>query len=225
MRLLALDTATRSCSVAVTDGEELRAEVTSVSRSTHSRHLMRMVTMALELSGMTLADMDGFVAGRGPGSFTGLRIGVATVKGLCQATGRPLAGVSNLEALAAQAPAESGRIRALMDARRGEVYCCSYEWIDGRMRQAAPEDVLPPEAAAEDIHGPCLLVGDGARLYADRIRTVVGDSARFASPETDWVRAATLAFLGRRRLLAGEADDPARFVPRYIRKSDARMPA
>ncbi len=224
MKLLAVDTATESCSVALTEGEDLRAEITSVSRETHSRHLMEAIQRAMEMTGWSLGDLDGFVAARGPGSFTGLRIGISTVKGLCTALGKPLVGISNLEGLARQAPFRDGAVCVWIDARRGEVYCCRYRCEGGGIRKETPEDALPPPAALSAMDGPCLFIGNGAALYRQVIQKTLGDAARFAPPETHVLRASTLAFMGLERLAKNDADDPVRFVPHYIRKSDARLP-
>lgn len=224
MKLLAVDTATESCSVALTEGADLRAEITSVSRQTHSRHLMAMVCNALEIADWALADLDGFVAARGPGSFTGLRIGISTVKGLCTALGKPVAGISNLAGLARQAPVRDGAVCAMIDARRNEVYCCRYRYENGVLRKETPEDALPPAAALSAVVGPCLFIGNGSVLYRRVIEETLGPQAHFPPPETHVLRASTLAFMGLERLMKNDADDPVRFVPHYIRKSDARLP-
>ncbi len=224
MKLLAVDTATESLGVALTEGETLRAEITAVSRQTHSRHLMETIQRALDMAGWSLGDLDGFVAARGPGSFTGLRIGISTLKGLCTAVGKPLAGISNLEGLARQAPVRDGAVRAWIDARRNEVFCCRYRCEDGILRKETPEDALPPAAALSAMDGPCLFIGNGAALYRQVIREALGDKARFAPPEAHVLRASTLAFMGLERLAKNDSDDPVRFAPHYIRKSDARLP-
>jgi len=224
MKLLAVDTATESCGVALTEGETLRAEITAVSRQTHSRRLMETIHQALDMAGWSLNDLDGFVAARGPGGFTGLRIGISTVKGLCTAVERPLVGISNLEGLARQVPLRDGAVCAWIDARRSEVFCCRYRYEDGILRKETPEDALPPAAALSAMDAPCLFIGNGAALYRQVIREALGDLARFAPPETHVLRASTLAFMGLERLVKNDADDPVRFAPHYIRKSDARLP-
>lgn len=224
MKVLAVDTATESCSVALIEGETLRSEMTAVSRKTHSRHLMEMIQAVLETAGRTLDDLDGFVAARGPGSFTGLRIGISTVKGLCMATGKPLVGVSNLEGLARQAPTRTGDVCPWIDARRKEVYCCRYRYVDGGFRKMMPEDAMAPAMALSAIDAPCLFIGNGATLYQQVIAESLMDRAVFAPPEANILRAATLAFIGMERLMKQDVDDPVRFVPHYIRKSDARLP-
>ena len=103
MRILAVDTATKSCSVAVTEKGFLAAELTTVSAQTHSKHLLKMIHSVINTAGITISDVDGFAVTIGPGSFTGLRIGISSVKGLAVALDKPVVGVSSLDALAQQA--------------------------------------------------------------------------------------------------------------------------
>ena len=131
MIILAIDTASRSCSVAVVDGDGIMAEINDASGETHSRHLMAMVDQAVAMSVKRIGAIEGYAVTRGPGSFTGLRIGISAAKGLAEAAGRPLAGVSSLEALAWQVAQSDAIILPMLDARRKEVYAARYicrEW-------------------------------------------------------------------------------------------------
>ena len=121
MRVLAVDTATYSCSVAITDGDRLLSETTLVSGETHSRHLASLIEALTQTAGLSLEQMEGFAVSRGPGSFTGLRIGISTVKGLAVAGNRPMVGVSTLAALAWQVGPTDHLICPMIDARRDEV--------------------------------------------------------------------------------------------------------
>ena len=102
MKILAVDTATKSCSVAIVDKDTLLAEVSITSKQTHSRHLMEMVNRAMGMSGLNISGLDGLAVTIGPGSFTGLRIGISSVKGLAMASGKPVVGISSLDVLAMQ---------------------------------------------------------------------------------------------------------------------------
>jgi len=120
VKLLAVDTSTRACSVAVVDQDRLACEITTGPTGTHSTHLMRLIRTALALAETELHGLDGLAVCVGPGSFTGLRIGVSTVKGLAFATAKPVAGVSSLEALAQPCLPWPHLICALLDARKGD---------------------------------------------------------------------------------------------------------
>ncbi|GBC59618.1 tRNA (adenosine(37)-N6)-threonylcarbamoyltransfe rase complex dimerization subunit type 1 TsaB [Desulfonema ishimotonii] len=222
-RILAVDTATRSCSVAVTESEGVLAEMTVVRRQTHSRHLMEMIHAVLSAAGLGVGDLDALAVTRGPGSFTGLRIGISTVKGLALAACKPLIGISTLEALAAGLCFSSDPICPVLDARKGEVYIARYRYAGGKLTQEKTARALSPDAAVSGIASPHLFVGNGALLYREQITARLGELARFAAPAHHIIRAEMVARLARVRLIRGEADPLATFAPRYIRKSDAEL--
>jgi tRNA threonylcarbamoyladenosine biosynthesis protein TsaB len=223
LRILAVDTASRSCSVAVRIGERLAAETAVVSGRTHSVHLQRMIRETLALAELDLAQLDGLAVAVGPGSFTGLRIGISTVQGLAVAVGKPCAGVSSLEALAWAGRPWPHAICALMDARKGEVYAGIYRDCRGRLEPTAPERVAPIEDVLKPMGAPHLFVGDGAECHRERIRAVLGELAVFAPPERGFARAGAVARLAQPLLAAGQGVDPARLLPRYLRQSDAEL--
>ncbi len=224
LRILAVDTATRCCSVAVQVGGRLVAETAVLSDRTHSEHLMGMIQAVLKSANLTVQAIDGMAVSIGPGSFTGLRIGISTVKGLALAGDKPCVGVSSLEALAGACLPWPQSIWALMDARKGEVYAGRYREHGGRLEQLTPEQVLPLEDVLRTIDSPHLFIGDGAERYQERIRSVLGDRAEFVPPERNFPRAGTLARLAQPRL-AGRvrAFDANLLVPHYLRQSDAEL--
>jgi len=223
MKILALDTATPSCSVAVTDADTLLAEFTVTAGQSHSRHVMTLIRQAIEWSGLSLGALDGFAVSRGPGTFTGLRIGISSVKGLAAASGKPVVGVSSLKALALQAASGSRLICPLLDARKGEVYFGCYRLTGGVLTRQGEEGVLPPEKVSGVIDGPCIFVGPGASLYRDVITKTLGESAGFAPAIHNTIRASSLAWLARNRLEKADVEDVEQFAPVYIRKSDAEL--
>jgi tRNA threonylcarbamoyladenosine biosynthesis protein TsaB len=226
MRILAVDTSTRSCSVAVVNRSDLLAEVTSGNGQTHSRHLMAMIHSALELAGLNLSMTDGLAFTCGPGSFTGLRIGISTILGLATATRKPIVGISGLDALAMQAAAPDMMICPLIDGRRNEVYCARYRWVNGELIKEAAEQVLSPELAIAGLNNaPALFTGNGAQLYQVLIRERLGDCARFAMNSQNTLRASTVAWISMKRFEKGDVDDIFRFEPMYIRRPDAKIPA
>ena len=223
MKILAVDTSTLSCSVAVVDRHSLLSEATIVREQTHSKHLMELIDAVLGFSGLKLADIDGLAVTRGPGTFTGLRIGVSSVKGLALATAKPLVGVSSLEALAMQCAGSEYLVCPLIDARKGEVYFSRYRFKEGIFKREVQEKVLPPAQAVSDIQEPCLLVGSGAVLYHDDLIEALGETAFFAQPGQNTIRASTVAYLSIKKFLQKDTDDLAAFVPCYVRKSDAQI--
>jgi tRNA threonylcarbamoyladenosine biosynthesis protein TsaB len=223
MKVLAVDTATKSCSVAIVDKDTLLAEVSIISEQTHSKHLMNMISRAMGMSGLNINDLDGFAVIRGPGSFTGLRIGISSVKGLAIASGKPVVGISSLDALAMQSNFSPYLIFPLLDARKGEVYFSRYRFKNFLLKKEMEEQVLPPDKAVCNIKEPCIFIGNGAFLYREVILDRIGDFARFAFSFQNTIRASTVAYLGMDRLKNNDTDDVFTLVPKYIRKSDAEL--
>lgn len=218
MKLLAIETATRMAGVAAwADGRVLAERRQTVT--THSEQLMVMVDEALREAGWAARDLDALVCGAGPGSFTGLRIGLATAKGLSFALGRPLALVSSLETLAARVP--DGRVGAVLDAYKGEVYAGLYDVTAGVPRALVEEQAWPPARLAEELakHAPIVLVGDGAIRYPSLVALLSGGARLY--DEDGAPRPGDLARLGALRLAEGADDRLA--GPRYLRPSEAEL--
>jgi len=225
MKLLALDTSTRGCSVAVWAAGRVAAELRTVNARTHSAHLMTMIRDTLLRAQTGLEALDGFAVTVGPGSFTGLRIGISTILGLSAATGKPIAGISGLDALAMQAAAPDILICPMIDGRRNEVYAARYRWINEDLVKEMAEQVLPPEIAITGVDTPALFAGNGAQLYQALIRDRLGDGARFALECQNTLRASTVAWISMKRFENGDVDDIYNFEPMYIRRPDAKIPA
>ncbi len=221
MKILSVDTSTTSCSVAVVDQDSLLAEITNDREQTHSKHLMDMIHAVLGFSGIAFSDLDGFAVTRGPGTFTGLRIGISSVKGLAAASGKPVVGISSLDALAMQASNYPNLICPLLDARRGEVYYSRYSFQDGNLQKEIEEQVFSPEKAVVGIDEPCIFLGNGALLYRKTLLSKLGQLAEFAPSFQNTVRASTVAHLSMNRFKNADTDDIGTFVPYYIRKPDA----
>lgn len=222
--LLALDTATRRASVALCRGEQVLAQA-SREVTTHSEGLVLLMDETLRQASVTVQQVEVFVCGQGPGSFTGLRIGMATVKGLCLASSRPMVCVCSLLplALAAGETAEAGQlVAAVLDARRHEIYVGLYR--DGAPL-AAPT-VCPPERLADLVPAQesVILAGDGALAYRDRLLGALG-RASMAAEGCHQIEARYLAHAALPRVAAADFDDLHTAVPLYIRATDAKLPA
>ena len=221
--VLAIETATPLGGVAVV-GEELRGELALNAQETHSRRLLVGVEFLLQRLGLKLGDLAGIAVSIGPGSFTGLRIGLATAKGLHLATKLPLVGVCTLEALALNASLAPQVICPVLDARRRQVYTALYQ-AQGpeELRELWPPSLISPERLVKKIQVPTIFLGDGLRPFGEFLSQELG--ARFvrAPRHLDHLRPANVGFLGRKRLLRGEADDPYRLLPLYLRPSEAEL--
>ena len=165
MKILSFESSAASASVALTDGETLVAQSFQNCGLTHSRTLLPMAEALLAGCGIPAAAVDGFAVAAGPGSFTGIRIGVATVKGLAFGLERPCVGVSTLEAMARGLEGLDGNICCVMDARRGQVYNARFTLEGGRLLRLCPDRAVGlGELAGEIGKKEQILVGDGAQL-------------------------------------------------------------
>jgi tRNA threonylcarbamoyladenosine biosynthesis protein TsaB len=223
MKILAVDTASKSCSVAIIHNDVLMAEMTLASGQTHSKHLMDMIRTVIRISGLSISDLDGFAVTKGPGSFTGLRIGISSVKGLAAGSGKPVVSVSSLETLAMQSEPSPYLICPLLDARKGEVYFSRYRLEGGILKKEIEERVCPPIQAVCDLDEPCLFIGDGAFLHKKLILDQIGELANFAPAFANMIRASTVAHISMIRFKKKDTDDLGTLVPSYIRKSDAEL--
>jgi tRNA threonylcarbamoyladenosine biosynthesis protein TsaB len=214
-----MDTTTPGGSVALVEDGEARAEVRVVAADRHSRWLLRAVELVVEGLGLAPAEVDAWAVTTGPGSFTGLRVGLSTVQGLALASSRPCVGLSSLDVLAALARGSAPTIVALVDAFRGEVYSGVY---DGEAGPAAPFGVGPIDAVLEGLTGPVAFVGNGAERFRALIRSRIS-GATFPAHEP-WL-AVALARLAATSLATGERMDPAALRPLYLRGADIRKAA
>ncbi len=229
MRVLALDTTTRRGSVALADNDRIVEERAGDATRTHAERLPFEIVALVEAHGLTLADLDLFAVASGPGSFTGLRIGIATVQGLALVQGRRIVGVSALDALAqiGSRHAEAGaRVAAWIDAHRGDVFTALYEVTDAPL--FSPERLMPieapavgdPDAALARWKGKLdIVIGDGAALYVDLIERVALGAQVIAAP----LLAGAIGRLAVARARRGDSVDPAGIQPLYVRRPDAEI--
>ncbi len=225
--ILAVDTATSCSSVAVTvagphDGE-LMATVSLNSKVTHSRRLLTGIDWLLRENSISFADIDALAVGLGPGSFTGLRIAMATVKGLATAMDKPLLGVSTLDALAFCCSGDRP-LCVLLDARKKEVYRRWYRPDDrGVYRSEATIEALAPEDLAMEVTEPSLMAGDGLLSYGDFLQESLGEQMVMAPLPLHYPSAVAIGFLCCEKLQRGETMVLESAVPLYVRASDAEL--
>ena len=202
------------------DGVVLAEGVYRESRS-HTASLPLLVERVFGDAGLALEDLEGIAVSIGPGSFTGLRIGLALAKGLAFAGGLPLVGVPTLEALAWVVDAEPGTtVCAALDARKREVYAALFAVEAEGPRRLTPDLALAPEALAARLPRPCTVVGDAGEVYGEAL----GAHARLLPFATHHPRGGVIARLGAARLAAGEAANLGTLEPVYVRLPDAELP-
>ena len=223
MKILAVDTATPTCSVAVVEDDTLLAESTSFSNQTHSIQLLNIIDNVLGKANLKVDQVDGFAVTIGPGSFTGLRIGISSIKGLAFCLNKPVVGVSSLQTLAFQCKQNPYLICPVLDARKKEVYFCHYRVNSGTLEKESQEQVASPAEVVKGIRESCIFVGNGAKLYQRQISSALGGWAHFAAESQHTIRASTVARLSLPRFIRQDTDDVQMLVPHYIRKSDAEL--
>ncbi|NLM46824.1 MAG: tRNA (adenosine(37)-N6)-threonylcarbamoyltransferase complex dimerization subunit type 1 TsaB [Firmicutes bacterium] len=226
MFVLGIDTATLVCSVAVASEDKTVAEYTLQVKKTHSQRLLPLIAALLADAGLTPAGLDGIAVAAGPGSFTGVRIGIVTAKALGQALTIPLCGISTLEALAAQHPWFDGLICPVLDARRRQVYTALFRGGGGSLQRLAEDKAAALPAVLEEVEAygeKVLFVGDAVPVHQDFIRGELGVKACFMPPESAICRAATVARLGLEQLARGQAASWRELAPRYLRQSEAEV--
>lgn len=218
MKLLALDSCTLTAGVAVSGGETVLAQKQE-RVAIHSDALLRMVDETLKQAAVKVDELDGIVCTAGPGSFTGLRIGLATAKGLCYALSRPLVQVSSLAGLAARAP-NGCRVTALLDAYQNELYVGRFVIESGLPRPLGEEVALGPDAVLDLLaHAPPdFLVGDGLLRYPQLLQAGVAALDDEPSP-----RPADILRLGAAKLCQNGAEDSGLAAPTYLRASAAEV--
>lgn len=221
---LALDTSHARGSVAIVRGGEILSEVLFDASETHSATLMPAVDACCAAAGVGASLIDVFVAVIGPGSFTGLRIGLATVKGFAAVRRRPVQVAGSLEVLAAALPFAALPVLPLIDARRGEVYAALYDTSSGEPREMAAPFAAAPSALGALGAGPFIVCGSGARRYRAELEPLLPAGSRFAGMRWE-IPSASIAAL----LVAGR--EPVAYArlaalePLYIRPPEAKVPA
>lgn len=223
MLVLGIETSTLQGGVAIVGEAGLVSEYTLNVEVTHSERLLPAIDRVLQDAGLALADLGGLAVSIGPGSFTGLRVGLSTVKGLAYATGLPVAAVSTLEAMAWALPGARGPICPVLDARKNEVYAALFQHAPDGLETLVEEAALSPEALCAKIKKPTLFLGDGLVPYGDLFRERLGERYLLPPAIQRGPRPACVAALGRALLLRGEAGVLADLVPRYLRPSEAEL--
>ena len=224
MKILAIETATIAGSVAVADDSiGLIGEVRVDIRIAHAERLMPSIEWLLNSSRISIKDIDAFAISIGPGSFTGLRIGLSTAKGFSFAAKKPLVPVPTLDAFARTMPYCSHMLCPMLDARRNEVYAALYKWENDGYVKIISETAINPEELLKRIKGPVVFMGEGVRTYRELISGILGEDAIIAPSSKMSPSASTVAELAIEQIKQGVTTDPVTLSPCYIRKSEAEI--
>lgn len=224
MKILAVDTAASVAAVAVMENDKLLGEYSINHKKTHSQKLMPMIRDLLAGLDLTPADMDLFAASSGPGSFTGLRIGVTTVKAMAYAVQKPVVSVPTLDALAYNIPVTDFLVCPIMDARNNQVYTALYHWEDRQQKKITEYMGVPVSELVQLIKGKnrkTLFLGDGVEIHKDFLKEELNDNCEFLPGSLRLQRASSVAQLALYRAMEGRMESCFDLVPFYLRKSQA----
>lgn len=217
MNILAIDTSALTATAAILSGDTLLGEISTTTKLTHSQTIMPMIDELLKKVNLDISDIDLFACSEGPGSFTGLRIGIGTIKGLAYGLGKDAVGISTLEALAHNIAFTPCVISPIMDARRGQVYNALYRYNDGKLECIKEPRALAIEELCGELTEKTIFVGDGVKVHREKIAELMGENALFAPPQHQLQRAGSVAYAALDKKPLGASE----LTAVYLRKPQA----
>jgi tRNA threonylcarbamoyladenosine biosynthesis protein TsaB len=223
MRILAVDTSTMAGGVALMESGRVLCDLRVNLQVSHASRVLALIHQALTLASVPLESIDLFAASQGPGSFTGLRIGIATVMGLGHATQRAVLGVDTLEALAMKVLTAPYLVCPVLDARKGEVFGAIFRVTAEGPRRLTPNLVMPPDTFCANITEPTLLLGTGVEAYRGVWDTHLGELAIFAPPWLGMPCSVEVGALAFTQATIGPGRPSATLAPIYVRASEAEV--
>lgn len=216
MWILGLDTSTRFLSLSIVDDERTVAELFLNDPRGHSSNLIPLIAQLCKNCRLDFNQLNGFSLNIGPGSFTGLRIGLATIKGFAISTGKPVVGLPGLDILARNIVAVGCKICPLIDAKREQVYAAVYELKGGQYKRLTPYLLIPVTELLKQTKGKTIFLGDGLEKFKEDIQKQKKSSAVFAPSFFWYPRASVVARLGLELIKNGKVDNPDKLVPLYL---------
>jgi tRNA threonylcarbamoyladenosine biosynthesis protein TsaB len=222
VKILSVDTSTSAGSILLAEDDKTMAEINVDSNQTHSARLLPGIDCLLKSTGLDLADVDAFAVIRGPGSFTGIRIGITIIKGLAETTSKPVIPITALEAWVAKFPTRQGIIVPMIDARRNEVYAAVFERTGEEVRQLSAGMVDKPAHIFSRMNpATVLFIGDGSAKYRELISG--SDHSGWNVETSDPFLGRPMARLALQRFRQGQFTTARELQACYLRKSDAEI--
>lgn len=224
MRILGIDSSGMVASVALMENDIMVGEYSVNHKKTHSQTLLPMLDELMRMTEGKLEEIDAIAVAAGPGSFTGLRIGSATVKGLGLALDKPVISVPTCHALAYNLWQAKGLVCPIMDARRSQVYCGIYRFEEGKLIVVSEQEAMDIRNLVKrlnELGEPVIFTGDGVPVYRERIEELLQTSYQFAPAHLNRQRAGAVAALGARLYEEGHFETADEHKPVYLRKSQA----
>ena len=224
MKILAVDSSGLVASAAIVEDGTMTAEYTVCHKKTHSQTLMPMIAEICRMTELDMSSLDALAVAGGPGSFTGLRIGSATVKGLAEALGKPIVSVPTVDALAMNLWGTDRAVVPLMDARRNETYTGIYSFEDGKLEVLHPQCAVPVDEiidAVNELGRPAEFLGDGIPAFGGQLEEKVRVPYLIAPAHMNKQRAGAVGVLAMQYFTEGRYTDAAEHKPEYLRPSQA----
>ena len=237
MIVFGIDTSTNQGSVAIAEDGKLLSESFLPLNSSYSKTLINSLDDLLKKCKIGINDIDGFAVSIGPGSFTGLRIGLSTCKGFNLATGKPIVPVGTLDAIVESFLSAPESLKStidnlqssilflcpILDAKKGEVYASIYKYEEGKIKKVADDMAINPEKLCQKFNEPAIFFGEGIKTYGDFIKNKLNGFAYFYNNMPKNSVASSIALLGGKKLERGDIEDSTALKPRYIRRSEAEI--
>jgi len=223
MKILTIDTSTHLGSIALVVDAELKAQFDLNLPHTHNQRLISSLKTVLNFTGLSLAEIDLFAVVKGPGSFTGVRIGVATAKGIAYALQKPLIGVNSLDAIAHNFPWAPYLICPMIDARKRQVFTAFYETENGKIKRISEYRSVYPQDLLTGIRHKTIFAGTGVGVYEEIIKQKMKNRYIIPPPQLHRPHPQVIAILALQKFKKGEKTDPLSLIPFYIRPSDAEL--
>ena len=228
MKILAIETSTYSGSIAVVSDEIILGEYYFNIGPAHTEKLVPSINWLLGELNLEKTDLTGVAVSLGPGSFTSLRVGISTAKGICYSLGIPLVGVSSLKVLAMNLPFAASNICPVIDARRGEVFTAIFRSNNGEIERLTEDMVISPEKLVDIIKDNTIFIGDGALLYKDFLEDNLSDGIMFSPVNLNAPKASNVALAEIGKFKEGLDSEymhnqVMNMAPQYLRKSEAEI--
>lgn len=226
MYILGIDTATRVAGAAVMGADRLISEHFIHNLKTHSQKIIPMIQQVMDEAGIKPGDLHGIAVTGGPGSFTGLRIGMSVAKTMGQVLNVPVIGISTLKVLAWNMFRVKGYICPILDARKNEVYTSVYQSVSDGLKELINPSAISIHNLLTELSGyneTVTFIGDGVPVYSETIKKSLGERAAFGTRVNSFPRASAVAELGLLQLQEGRVSDPTFLQPIYLRKSEAEL--
>jgi len=223
MKILGIDTATPILALGIVDDEKVLSEIRFNAGQTHAQLLLPSIEKVLKDADLELEDLNGIALSIGPGSFTGLRIGLATAKGLCFASGKPLLTVPTLDGLVYFNLNSPYPLVSVLDAKKNEVYSAVYNSREGVLERISDYWVLSAEKLVAKIPEEVIFLGLGLEVFQDRLKELCGEKAHFLAGERNLPSGSSIAFLGLEKFRRSEFEDLEKAEPLYLRSSEAEL--